>query len=1082
VFAQSSDLVAPLGVLVVDERVYVSCSPSIFVYKDQNGDGDALDEGERQVFLTGFGGADHDHGVHALVRGPRGRLYFTVGNAGPHLVTDRGGWTLRSGSLYRDGGRVPADNKPGLVSDDGKVYSGGLILSVNFDASKLAVEAWNFRNPYDVAVDRYGELYTFDNDDEVAACRASWVLKGGSYGFFSADGSRTWRADQRPGQSIASAQWHQDDPGVVPGGTITGTGGPTGVHLYEEGALDAWLHGRLLAADAGRGAVFTFERVREGCGFRLEPRANLIASRAGREGESARWFRPSDVAQGPDGSLFIADWYDPGVGGHGMGDPRAHGRILRLAAREARTFEKVPDQRVDTRLVMLYGLRGKELAKAQNPLLALARWFDGQDRVYLEALALACEDKLEAAYAFLAKELGAEPWSESFAGIAWRLHPQSAIPAFVARALDPSLSLESRRQALDALAFMKTKEAADALANVAAAAAEDLRPTARWWLEQRATNDWSAWVDRDALGGRLADAELAWRSGSVRRGRQDVDLDLRGAKRLWLVVNEGEHGIDYDWADWLAPRFEGPSGTRRLVDLEWLSASAGWGAPRKGQNCDGGPLVVDGKTEADGIGTHARSEIAFAVPVDAERFRATAAPDDMGSLRAGSTNELEFQVWLERAPVEADLAGLAAQAFARDADPARRLEALRALAASPRGAHLVLRAREREELDERAATAVAEALFKNPDLGVRARASGLFQRPGERARPSLETLLALKGDPSAGRELFLDPRAQCATCHAFELGGHRRGGDIGPELTGVRAKFDAARLFDAILNPSAEIAHGFETWRVETKSGELHAGFLLADGPTLVVKDTQGKRHALAASDVVERTQERLSTMPDGIAAGLTDAELADLVAFLRDDPAREPEFGSELELFNGRDFSGWTHHLDDPTARFEDVWSVREGSLVCQGNPLGYLRTQATFTNFELTLEWRFDPARGPGNSGVLLRQIGPDHVWPKSIEAQLQHQNAGDIWNIEQFPMSVDLARTDGRHTARRAPCSEKPLGEWNRYRIRLDRGSLELEVNGVVQNSAAWCQEVPGAICLQSEGAWIEFRNVRLRPITN
>jgi hypothetical protein len=65
---------------------------------------------------------------------------------------------------------------------------------------------------------------------------------------------------------------------------------------------------------------------------------------------------------------------------------------------------------------------------------------------------------------------------------------------------------------------------------------------------------------------------------------------------------------------------------------------------------------------------------------------------------------------------------------------------------------------------------------------------------------------------------------------------------------------------------------------------------------------------------------------------------------------------------------------------------------------------------------------------------------------------------------------------------PCSEKPVGEWNSYRIRLDRALLTLEVNGVVQNTASWCQEVGGSICLQSEGAAIEFRNLRLRPILN
>ncbi len=1118
VFVQDPELVAPLGILVRDESsAYVSCSPSIFLYTDRNGDGDAMDAGEKEVFLTGFGGHDHDHGVHSLVDGHNRRLYFTVGNAGPHVVTDKSGWTLRSGSVYCEGGAAPADNKPCLVSDDGRVYTGGLILSVKTDGTDLRVEAHNFRNPYEVATDGFENLYTFDNDDEVLACRVSWILPGGNYGFFSADGSRTWRADQRPGQSIPIAQWHQEDPGVVQSGVITGAGGPTGVYVYSESMLRNW-YGALLAADAGRGSVFAFRPVADGAGVRLDPLPALIAARSGREAESARWFRPSDVCAGFDGALFVADWYDPGVGGHAMGDERCYGRILRVVRKENAAADSVAEPELADlqklvepfflramlraskgndllvlgnsqqpssamRREVLFALRDVPLERCQRPLLELARRFDGQDRFYLEAFGLACAEKEDAVYPLLEEELGDVPsqWDARFAGLAWRLHPPRALPAFVARAMDPALSMDARKQAIDAIAFMKTREAAEAMASLAVASPEDLRPYARWWLENRATNDWRGFVHAKALGGRLEDAQLVWKSGVVRSGLREIDLDLRGATRLWLVVGEGEHGNSYDWADWLAPRFEGAGGIRRLVDLPWLSAQAGWGTTNKNKNCEGGPLVVEGKTHHEGIGTHARSEIAFAVPAGAERFRATAAPDDMGSRRAGSTNELEFQVWIERAPSRERIERLTSAALGPQLEPRDRSAALRELALDPEGGLVLIRAAERGALDDAQRAAIAEHIFENPDLGVRALASEHFRRPGEeRALPPISELVQLQGSAPRGRELFFEPRAQCGACHALERGGRRKGGDIGPELTGVRQKFDAGAIFDALLNPSAAIATGYETWRVETNDGRLFSGFLLADGATLVLKDTQGKRHALPAEEIADRSRERLSTMPSGLAAGLAPQELADLVAFLREDPEREPSFGPPIELWNGRDFSGWTFHLSDPEARPEDVWSVVDGTIVCKGNPAGYFRTEAAFTNFELELEWRFDPSKGPGNSGVLLRTQAPDKVWPRSIEAQLLSRQAGDIWNIDEFPMQVDVERTSGRHTERARPCSEKELGQWNHYRIRLDRERLTLEVNGVLQNTASFCQEIPGKISLQSEGAWIQFRNIRLRPI--
>jgi putative membrane-bound dehydrogenase-like protein len=1094
VFAQDPDLVAPLGIAVLGERVFVSCSPSIFVFHDANGDGDALDPGEKKIFLTGFGGHDHDHGVHSIVLGPDGRLYFAVGNAGPHVVTDKSGWTLRSGSIYRGGAAADSDNKPGLVSDDGRVYTGGLILSVLPDGTDLRVEAHNFRNEYEVALDSFGELYTFDNDDEVVCCRASWVMRGGNYGFFSADGSRTWRADQRPGQSIPIAQWHAEDPGVVPTGTITGSGGPTGCVVYQSELLANWFEGQFLAADAGRGEVFAFLPVPDGAGVRLDPRPSVIRARGERDGESAHWFRPSDVCVGVDGTLFVADWYDPGVGGHAMGDVHAYGRILRIAPSEyrpGRAALATADDEVlleplaslsDSPARYALTLRDVRFEECSKELLRFARQIDGRDRILLEAFGIAAEGKEEEVFALAAGELGEVPskWSEGFAAIAWRLHPPSAVPAFLARAMDPALPEAARRQAIDALAFVRTREAAEAMATLALASPEDLRPYARWWLDDRLTNDWRGLIEASAFGGTLADAERVFTSGIVRSGRFPVHVDVRGAKKLWLVASEGEHGNSYDWADWLEPRFEGSDGKTRLADCTWLEERAGWGATHVGKNCDGGPLVVESEMYEDGIGTHARSEIAYAIPEGAESFEAIAAPDDMGSKRTGSTNELAFEVWIEKPPSRERVERLTGLAFSSRIDPAGRIEAMRELALDPEGALALVRAAERGSLDDAQKTAIAEHIFENPDLGVRALASAEFRRPGEtRVLPPLAELVARKGSAARGRELFLDPRAQCSTCHTIELGGRRRGGDIGPELTGVGKKLDALAIWDAILNPSASIEFGYDTWQIETKDGELLVGFLIADGPTVVLKDTRGERHAIPADEIAERRKLPLSTMPAGVSAGLSADELVDLVAFLREDHARVPVFGPQVELFDGNDLAGWTYYLSDPKLGLSDVWSVVDGTIVCRGDPAGYIRTQADYTSFELELDWRWNPASA-GNSGVLLRMVGEDRVWPESLEAQLMHTNAGDIWNIGEYAIAVDADRTEATHTTRRAPCSEKALGEWNHYRIRLDRSELLLEVNGVVQNTAAWCPEMPGKICLQSEGGEIQFRNVVLRPI--
>lgn len=184
-----------------------------------------------------------------------------------------------------------------------------------------------------------------------------------------------------------------------------------------------------------------------------------------------------------------------------------------------------------------------------------------------------------------------------------------------------------------------------------------------------------------------------------------------------------------------------------------------------------------------------------------------------------------------------------------------------------------------------------------------------------------------------------------------------------------------------------------------------------------------------------------------------------------------------EIKLFNGRDLAGWKAFTPD-AAGPAATWSILDGTLVCSGKPAGYLRTERTYQDFILRLEWRYMPDRA-GNSGVLLRTTGEDKVWPRSVEAQLMSGQAGDFWNIGNIPMTTDPARTNGRNT-RRAATNERPIGEWNQYEIIVDGGDITLLVNGMELNRATDVEHIPGWIALQAEGAEIHFRNIRLAPI--
>jgi hypothetical protein len=203
-----------------------------------------------------------------------------------------------------------------------------------------------------------------------------------------------------------------------------------------------------------------------------------------------------------------------------------------------------------------------------------------------------------------------------------------------------------------------------------------------------------------------------------------------------------------------------------------------------------------------------------------------------------------------------------------------------------------------------------------------------------------------------------------------------------------------------------------------------------------------------------------------------------DEVAF-RSIKVRDLDQHREHVLFDGESLDGWSFFLADDTDAAE-VWSVADGLLVCRGKPAGYIQTERSFQDFVLTLEWRWNPeTKQAGNSGVLFRKIGPDKVWPKSIEAQLQSERAGDFWLIGGFPMKPEPKRTEGRNT-RATHYNENPVGEWNRYVITVKGGNVRLEVNGQIVNEAVAAMAVPGRICLQSEGAEIHFRDIRLTTL--
>lgn len=927
-FYQGEELYGPLGVCVLPypdgkgQKVFVCQSPDILVFEDKNGDLKA--DGPPKKFLTGFGGFDHDHGVHGINIGPDGKLYFTVGDSGVN-------------------GLQSADGKGKKWVSNTTDVQKGTVWRCDTDGTHLELIAHNFRNNYEACVDSFGEVWLSDNDDDGnQQTRICFVMPGGNYGY----------GPRGPGQS----HWHEEQPGIVHKTLRTGFGSPTGITFYEGDLFAKKYQGSLLHCDAGPREVRWFHRKPKGAGYELEKEILLTSS--------DNWFRPSDVCVAPDGSIIVADWYDRGVGGHGMGDP-TDGRIYRITPKGHKGY-KVPEMKIDTKDGLLAALVSpcqaaralaiahvrampaveavKELAgviqKNQADNIATARVLWPFMQALVAALAKSNERaKLEQLVGDLKNGFKGLP-PETAAAFRVRLMAEAARvnPDFFGALFlwvpDDTTKWEKspvagRREHLLVLRgaeAQKTKapfymlaemyDGQDHFYRAALNIACGTDPARRDAILADFDKHFPEWNDKVA--------DLVWelRPKSVlpRLGKLLSDDKLTAAQKSRIVdiiaSNEdssaGQAMLAVLKSD-AAPEVKGRAveSLKLFLPTKWKALE---GSKELAQQV--GELLKEPKSRVTGLQLVAAIGSADYVGAVADIAKDKDAPLDLrkeavralGKIKDDKSVSALIDVGSPENPLSVacvqalgellpsgqkppKYATIALDSLVRAINAGDRgtLElksaALSALAGSRAGTQWLLDTHQKAVLPKELVAQAGQLLRNSPFQGERNRALLLFPAPGKlnpKNLPAVAELAKRPGDAARGKAVWnasLTGAAQCAKCHMLR----GVGGQVGPDLSMIGKKASRENLYESLLTPSKAIADQYIQYAVTTTAEATVSGLLVSDTPdAITLRDANGKDTTIAKKDIDGAVRKvKTSIMPEDIVAALNEDELVDLVAYL---------------------------------------------------------------------------------------------------------------------------------------------------------------------------------------------------------
>jgi putative membrane-bound dehydrogenase-like protein len=883
VFYQGTDVNSALGIALLENKVIISCSPNVFVFTDDNGD-DVPDK--KEIFFKGIQGLQHDHGMHSFVFGPDGRLYFNFGNAGV--------------SLLNPAGDTVVDVHGHKVVTNGKPFREGMVMRCDVDGSHVEVLGNNFRNNFEVTLDPYGTMWQSDNDDDGnKGTRINYVMEYGNYGYRDEMTGASWGSRRtNMEKEIPFRHWHLNDPGVVPNVLQTGSGSPAGITVYEGDLLPEVFRGQMIHAEPGHNVVRSYPVENDGAGYKATI-VNIL------EGQKDQWFRPADVAIAPDGSLFVADWYDPGVGGHQVGD-LDRGRIYRVAPKGSKyTTPKTDISTIDGAVTALLNPNAAVRYLGWNALAAAGDkaepaleklWKGNNARQKAQALWLLT--KLPKRDDYLAQALGDADANIRITGIrVARLLKKDIMP--IALKLQNDASPQVRREVALAIRGNSSAEAAD----VWTALAQQYDGKDRWYLEAlgisaEGNSDayFSAWKGKvGADWNTPANRDIVWRSRSKYAMPLLAELIKKSNDQEMLrYFRAFDFQTDASKQQVLTQLVQQSQGDRLLYALKHMDASKLKMTPAITTALNKVLEQKKGKIEFVELVTlfklQNRSndllQLAIQYPdsaVGKESAKVLLNWNKMDLMQKtiNGNNKDNAQAMVKALwPLMYNLKTIAIMESIM-MDSTKDIE-LRKLAVKTFGGpweaedHLLELAKE-NKIPADLQTA-AGGVFQTAWRGtLRTEAAKYLKLPGSKtgtALPAIAVMVEKHGDVAKGQQVF---KTLCVTCHKVK----GEGVNFGPELSEIGDKLPKEALYASILFPDQGISFGFEGYRFKLNDGSSAFGRVVSETEDKVEVQYMSNQQTVAKENIASRTKLETSLMPSNLQSSMTEEELVDLVEYL---------------------------------------------------------------------------------------------------------------------------------------------------------------------------------------------------------